>query len=75
MDVVVTDEHLGSEDEADVSSWLVADGSVVTKGQPLAELETSKVQVQVDSPADGTITFVVPEGTVIEPNTVIARIA
>lgn len=75
MDVTVTDEHLGSEDEADVSSWLVASGTAVTLGQPIAELETSKVQVQVEAPAAGILTIVVEAGAVIEPGAVIAQIA
>lgn len=74
MDISVTKELLGSEDEADVSEWLVEDGSQVTKGQAVVELETSKVQIQLEAPADGTITLLVAEGDVVEPDTVIARI-
>lgn len=74
MDVVVDQDILGTETEADVSEWLVEDGSEVTAGQPLAELETSKVQVEVTSPAAGTITLIAAEGDVIEPGAVIARI-
>ena len=75
LDVVVSQELLGSEDEADISEWLVEDGSKVSEGQAVAELETSKVKLQIEAPANGTITFLVAEGDVIEPNTVIARVA
>ncbi|MDR6989195.1 pyruvate/2-oxoglutarate dehydrogenase complex dihydrolipoamide acyltransferase (E2) component [Paenarthrobacter nitroguajacolicus] len=74
MDVIVSQELLGSETEADLSEWLVEDGSEVTAGQAIAELETSKVQVEVVAPASGTITYVVAEGEVIEPDTVIAKV-
>lgn len=75
MDVVVDQEILGNETEADVSEWLVEDGSQVTAGQALAELETSKVQVEVTAPVAGVITLIAAEGDVIEPGAVIARIA
>ena len=75
MDVVVDQDILGSETEADISEWLIEDGSTVTAGQALVELETSKVQVEVTSPMTGIITFIAAEGDVIEPGAVIARIA
>jgi pyruvate/2-oxoglutarate dehydrogenase complex dihydrolipoamide acyltransferase (E2) component len=75
VDVVVGQDILGTETEADVSEWLVEDGTQVTEGQPLAELETSKVQVEVTSPSAGIITLIAAEGDVIEPGAVIARIA
>ena len=75
MDVVVDQDILGSETEADISEWLIEDGSEVTAGQALVELETSKVQVEVTSPMAGVITLIAAEGDVIEPGAVIARIA
>ncbi|MEI2279533.1 lipoyl domain-containing protein [Paenarthrobacter ilicis] len=75
MDVIVGQELLGSETEADLSEWLVEDGSEVTAGQAIAELETSKVQVEVVSPASGTLTYVAAEGDVVEPEMIIARVS
>lgn len=75
MDVIVGQELLGTETEADLSEWLVEDGSEVTAGQAIAELETSKVQVEVLSPASGTLTYVAAEGDVLEPETIIARVS
>lgn len=75
MDVVVDQDILGSETEADISEWLIEDGSEVMAGQALVELETSKVQVEVTSPMAGVITLIASEGDVIEPGAVIARIA
>lgn len=75
MDVIVGQELLGTETEADLSEWLVEDGSEVTVGQAIAELETSKVQVEVLSPASGTLTYVAAEGDVLEPEMIIARVS
>jgi 2-oxoglutarate dehydrogenase E2 component (dihydrolipoamide succinyltransferase) len=74
VDVTVGQELLGSETEADLSEWLVEDGSEVTQGQAIAELETAKVQVEVLSPASGTLSYVAAEGDVVEPETVIAKV-
>jgi pyruvate/2-oxoglutarate dehydrogenase complex dihydrolipoamide acyltransferase (E2) component len=74
VDITVGQELLGTESEADLSEWLVEDGSEVTEGQAIAELETSKVQVEVVSPASGTLTYIATEGDVVEPETIIARV-
>jgi len=74
LDVIVNQDILGSETEADVTEWLVEDGSEVAAGQPLAELETSKVQVEVRAPLAGVITLIAAEGDVIEPGAIIAKI-
>jgi len=39
--------------------WLVEEGATVTRGQPLAELETDKITAQIESPADGTLSRIV----------------
>jgi pyruvate dehydrogenase E2 component (dihydrolipoamide acetyltransferase) len=46
-----------------VARWLVADGAAVSRGEPLYEVETSKVQVTVESPASGVLYQRVGEGT------------
>lgn len=74
MDVIVGRELLGEESEADVSAWLVASGASVERGQPIAELETAKVKVEIQAPASGTLQILVAAGAIIEPETVIARI-
>ena len=35
--------------------WLKAEGDVVTKGEPLLEIETDKVTVDIEAPADGVL--------------------
>jgi pyruvate/2-oxoglutarate dehydrogenase complex dihydrolipoamide acyltransferase (E2) component len=74
MDVIVTRELLGEEGEADVSSWLVPNGAIVANGQPIAEIETAKVRVEITAPRSGTLEILVKAGAVIEPDAVIARV-
>jgi 2-oxoglutarate dehydrogenase E2 component (dihydrolipoamide succinyltransferase) len=41
--------------EATISKWIKKEGDVVKRDEPLLELETDKVTVEVPSPADGAI--------------------
>lgn len=41
--------------EATVTTWLVSEGDIVKKDQPVAELMTEKMTVEVVAPADGKI--------------------
>ena len=42
-------------EEGIVVRWLKAEGDTVTKGEPIAEIETDKSSVEVESPAGGTV--------------------
>jgi pyruvate dehydrogenase E2 component (dihydrolipoamide acetyltransferase) len=35
--------------------WMKAEGDIVTKGEPLMEIETDKVTVEIEAPADGVL--------------------
>ena len=56
---IITDITLPADQlegtEAAFSTWLVKEGERVTKGQPIAELETDKVAMEVCAPVDGVI--------------------
>ncbi|GAC1568724.1 MAG: dihydrolipoamide acetyltransferase family protein [Ktedonobacteraceae bacterium] len=61
-----------SQDTGKIVQWLKAEGEQVVKGEPLAEIETDKATVEIESPADGMLTRVsaaagddVPVGQVI----------
>lgn len=41
--------------EAVLQAWLVAPGDTVTKGQPLAEIETEKALIEIEAESDGTV--------------------
>jgi pyruvate/2-oxoglutarate dehydrogenase complex dihydrolipoamide acyltransferase (E2) component len=74
VEISITSELIGDEDEADLSEWLVADGDEVTEGDPIARLETSKVQVDVEAPRSGRIVLLAAENDVLSLDDVIARI-
>jgi pyruvate dehydrogenase E2 component (dihydrolipoamide acetyltransferase) len=35
--------------------WIKSEGDTVTKGEPLMEIETDKVTVEIEAHADGTL--------------------
>jgi pyruvate/2-oxoglutarate dehydrogenase complex dihydrolipoamide acyltransferase (E2) component len=50
--------RLGSSDESDevrILRWIKVSGSAVKKGEALLEVETDKVNVEIEAPADGTL--------------------
>ena len=52
--------------QAVVSRWIVREGSVVAKDQPLVELETDKAIIELPCPATGClVTTLVPEGATV----------
>ena len=44
--------------EATVGQWRKAEGDAVTAGEPLVELETDKVNIEVSAPEDGVLTSI-----------------
>ena len=44
--------------------WLVADGATVTKGEPIYEIETDKVESEIGAPEDGVLRWAATEGEV-----------
>jgi pyruvate dehydrogenase E2 component (dihydrolipoamide acetyltransferase) len=44
-----------AQETGKVLRWLKAEGETVVKGEPLLEIETDKVTVELESPADGTL--------------------
>ncbi|MEP6600602.1 MAG: dihydrolipoamide acetyltransferase family protein [Nitrospirota bacterium] len=61
--------------EGTIVKWLVAPGGRVEKDQPLLEVETDKVALEVPSPAGGILSDVlVPEGQTVPVGTLIARL-
>ena len=41
--------------QATLTRWLVAEGEQIQGGQPIAEIETDKVDVALEAPAAGTL--------------------
>lgn len=72
MDITLSADLLGEETEGDLVEWLATDGDTVTQGQAVAQIETSKVVVDVESPGAGTLRHRAEEGDVVELGQVIA---
>jgi pyruvate dehydrogenase E2 component (dihydrolipoamide acetyltransferase) len=61
--------------EGTLVRWVVAEGEAVAKGSVLAEIETDKATVEVESSFSGTVLrHLVPQGTIVPVNTPIAVI-
>ncbi|MBI3059517.1 MAG: biotin attachment protein [Deltaproteobacteria bacterium] len=75
-DVVIP--RLGSSDESNevkILHWLKRKGESVQKGEPLLEVETDKVNVELEAPDSGLLSEVrVKEGDVAAFNSVVAVI-
>ena len=64
-----------SVSEATVASWLKNVGESVTADEPILELETDKVTLEVPAPATGVIASVaVAEGDTVEPDAILGLI-
>ena len=74
----VTIPRLGSSDESDevrILRWLKAEGVTVRKGEALLEVETDKVNVEIESPDDGQLEEIsAQEGDFVKFGAVVAVI-
>lgn len=61
--------------EALLAKWFKKDGEVVQKDDPLCEIETDKITMDVNADASGTLTILTAEGTTVKIGTVIGTIA
>jgi 2-oxoglutarate dehydrogenase E2 component (dihydrolipoamide succinyltransferase) len=62
--------------EATVARWFKKEGDAVARDEPLLELETDKVTVEVPAPADGAIeTIAVKAGGTVQVGSVLGAIA
>src|SRR5579871_1962229 len=61
--------------EATVARWLKKIGETVAMDEPLLELETDKVTLEVNSPAAGVLSEILAdEGATVEPNGLLGSI-
>ncbi|ABU58099.1 dihydrolipoamide acetyltransferase family protein [Roseiflexus castenholzii] len=61
--------------EGTIVRWLKKPGDEVRRGEPIAEIETDKVTIEIEAFESGTLTeIVVPEGQSAPVNAVIARL-
>ena len=61
--------------EATVAKWLKKSGDKVNEDEPLVELETDKVSVEVTSPSSGFLSLItIKEGETVEVGTKLGEI-
>jgi pyruvate/2-oxoglutarate dehydrogenase complex dihydrolipoamide acyltransferase (E2) component len=60
--------------EAVLSKVLVSHGESVVEGDPLYEIETDKVEMAIDAPASGVVTWHAEEGATYAVGTLVATI-
>ena len=61
--------------EATVAKWLKNEGDVVNADEPIVELETDKVNLEIPSPTDGVLTEInSKDGAVVEVGTVLGLV-
>lgn len=61
-------------DEGTIARWLVPSGTTVSKGQPIAEIESNKAVFELESPASGILIITKPAGVTVPILTVIGTI-
>src|SRR5262245_4647250 len=76
MPISIVVPQLGeSVAEGTVARWLKAQGERVRKEEPLVEIQTDKINVEIPSPAEGTpAQILVAEGTTVLVGTEIAQL-
>jgi pyruvate dehydrogenase E2 component (dihydrolipoamide acetyltransferase) len=61
--------------EGTVTKWFKSVGEILTRGEPLFEVSTDKVDTEIPAPADGVLSAIlVAEGTTVDVGTVLAVI-
>lgn len=61
--------------EGIVERWLISDGAVVAAGERIAEIRIEDALHEIIAPAGGRLTIVAAANTVVEPGSLLARLA
>ena len=76
VDVTIpTDMWEEDDKEAVVVSWLYGDGANVNEGDLIVEIMVDKAELELNSPATGTLNIIAPAETIIKKGDVIAEIS
>ncbi len=55
--------------------WLVAEGDTIEAGQPLVEIETAKINSELEAPVSGVVAHIMSdEGTTVDVGAIVAEI-
>ena len=59
-----------------LTKWLVDEGDEIAEGQPLVEVETAKINSELESPATGVVAHIMAaEGSLVKVGALVAVIA
>ncbi|MDP6102362.1 MAG: biotin/lipoyl-containing protein, partial [Dehalococcoidia bacterium] len=62
--------------EGTLVKWLKQEGEAVEEGEPLVEVETAKINSELEAPASGVLArIIISEGTTVDVGTLLAIIA
>jgi pyruvate dehydrogenase E2 component (dihydrolipoamide acetyltransferase) len=61
-------------EEGTLTRWLVADGQAVESGQPIFEMETEKVEIEVEADGSGVLKHIAAEGAVLPPGAIVGAL-
>ena len=61
--------------EGVVERWIIADGAIVAAGDPMAEIRIEDALHEITVPASGRLTIIAAVNTVVEPGSLLARLA
>jgi len=61
-------------EEGTLTKWVVADGASVKRGDVIFEMETEKVQMEIEADTDGALKHLVAEGSVLHPGEVVGAV-
>ena len=74
VNIILSEEHIEGT-QATVNQWLFSVGDRVEKNQPLVELETDKVMMEIIAPESGTLSSILlKSGDMVEANSILGAI-
>lgn len=72
--IAIPEVGMGDE-EVDIIKWKVKEGDTVKKGDPLVQIESEKINVDIEAEYNGLITKILhKDGEILSVGTVIAEI-
>jgi 2-oxoglutarate dehydrogenase E2 component (dihydrolipoamide succinyltransferase) len=61
--------------EAEITELLVEDGATVSEGDPLYSIATDKVEMDIEAPASGMVSWKIEEGQTYDVGVLVAVIS
>lgn len=61
-------------EEGTLVRWLVPDGAAVRRGEPIFEMETEKVEMEVEADGEGVLKHLAEEGMTLAPGAIVGAI-